>query len=808
MSKFGAHVSSGRRDGFGAALQQCADAGSPVPVLFSVDQDLWPDVSRYSPTTVLIYRTQIDTDDNPPTIYQGDPVATANAWYAKCAIKWRQNKANFYAPSNERNPSPEQDAWIDAFDLRMMQLADADGFKLALHGDSYGTPDYSQWQNYRTSLTYASQHGHILHLHEPVTGDDLALRYRTVHDLIQPFAPNLPIVISECYGDLGKPWNAYVDSFMPYDEEAMEDDYLIGFCAYQLGGAENWYTAIPHWADYVATHPTEENEPPEPPPGIESYNGEFIGSCGLLIDSAGNEWQLYGTHNPDAGYPVMRNDVQHFGGQAEALLYLDRGVFATNAAADWYRAVTTGWVKVNYDPRKIPAPDDNPFWCSYPVGGIEAPKITSRFNDPRPTYGSGTNHLHEGTDFDAYQNAIGENAPILAAQDGIVEYVNLHSGESYGLHIVIVHPWGDERDRYRTLYGHLLSRSVSVGQVVTRGQQIGIAGKTGTGAIHLHFNVHDAYEGLTGYVRCTDCSALWPDGVIDPETVIRYDTPAPVVGRVPIASLHQRADGGSLRGVDVQAAIVAKLNGYKLFDNSSSDYHTLTANGFDIKKVLVRLKHISDRRALPSDYINAQNTGIFDAPLREATAAGVVWFEFFNEPSEAIEGNGKAWYTPLDFCNLFKQVLSLARAKYPSIKVLSPALSQQDTRFVWWEMFRAYGVFAVSDGLAAHSYWDSGAYPMNDNANGRSYRALMPYLTGTQQIHVTEACNNGTKSSDVTKGQEYREYLNTMESQVYRVDFFCASSSNTGDGSTFNSTRQTWVRGDIMSDIPAEVGKA
>jgi hypothetical protein len=96
---------------------------------------------------------------------------------------------------------------------------------------------------------------------------------------------------------------------------------------------------------------------------------------------------------------------------------------------------------------------------------------------------------------------------------------------------------------------------------------------------------------------------------------------------------------------------------------------------------------------------------------------------------------------------------------------------------------------------------------MNDNGNGRSYRALIPYLTGAQQIHITEAGDNSKTVSDVDKGIEYREYMNTMEPQVARVDFFVVSSSDTG-GTDFNATRLTWVRGDVITAIPGEVGKA
>ena len=58
MSKVGFHISAGSRRGLGSCLKQCAEAGNPLPVIFSVDQDIWPDLARFSPQTVCIFRTQ------------------------------------------------------------------------------------------------------------------------------------------------------------------------------------------------------------------------------------------------------------------------------------------------------------------------------------------------------------------------------------------------------------------------------------------------------------------------------------------------------------------------------------------------------------------------------------------------------------------------------------------------------------------------------------------------------------------------------------------------------------------------------
>jgi len=81
--------------------------------------------------------------------------------------------------------------------------------------------------------------------------------------------------------------------------------------------------------------------------------------------------------------------------------------------------------------------------------------------------------------------------PIWAAGNGVVEKISVGTwGGGYGNHIIIKHPNG-----LKTLYAHLESVSVSVGQQITQGQAIGRMGRTGrvrgvTG-IHLHFEVID-----------------------------------------------------------------------------------------------------------------------------------------------------------------------------------------------------------------------------------------------------------------------------------------------------------------------------
>jgi murein DD-endopeptidase MepM/ murein hydrolase activator NlpD len=95
-----------------------------------------------------------------------------------------------------------------------------------------------------------------------------------------------------------------------------------------------------------------------------------------------------------------------------------------------------------------------------------------------PPY-AGYPHFHTGIDL---VEPFG--SPVLAADDGIVALVG-SSTQGYGRYVVIAHSGGLD-----TLYGHLSTSLVHVGQVVVQGQTIGLEGSTGnsTGP-HLHFEL-------------------------------------------------------------------------------------------------------------------------------------------------------------------------------------------------------------------------------------------------------------------------------------------------------------------------------
>lgn len=110
----------------------------------------------------------------------------------------------------------------------------------------------------------------------------------------------------------------------------------------------------------------------------------------------------------------------------------------------------------------------------WPVEG----SLEGGFGGRRNPFGGRGWEYHEGQDIDA-----DHGAPVMAAGSGRVTTAGRQRG--YGNVVYIDHGAG-----LSTRYGHLSQINVAVGQMVTRGQKIGLVGSTGrsTGP-HLHYEV-------------------------------------------------------------------------------------------------------------------------------------------------------------------------------------------------------------------------------------------------------------------------------------------------------------------------------
>lgn len=102
------------------------------------------------------------------------------------------------------------------------------------------------------------------------------------------------------------------------------------------------------------------------------------------------------------------------------------------------------------------------------------------------------NKLHKGIDI-----ARPSNRTIKAADNGVVVSAGWDGG--YGNKVVI-----DHRNGFRTVYAHMSSIGVKVGQSVSKGSSIGVMGATGDATgVHLHFELYKNghLENPLDYVR-------------------------------------------------------------------------------------------------------------------------------------------------------------------------------------------------------------------------------------------------------------------------------------------------------------------
>lgn len=143
-------------------------------------------------------------------------------------------------------------------------------------------------------------------------------------------------------------------------------------------------------------------------------------------------------------------------------------------------------------PEHVPQPDPADLILIWPVTtGTVTQWFGSRQIDYRP-FGIDS---HDGIDI-----GCPTGTAVLAVCHGKVMAVGNDDG-GFGLYVIIYH----EAHGFHSLYGHLNRQMVNVGEMVTRGKQIGEVGSSGNSSgSHLHFSLrvgseHDYYRVHTGH---------------------------------------------------------------------------------------------------------------------------------------------------------------------------------------------------------------------------------------------------------------------------------------------------------------------
>jgi len=274
-SKLGVHVVWGRRDGYGDFLRKITAANRVLSAVHCVD-DFGACAEAKNPTaggdprTVTVGRVR---GKEPIISVQKDPEDNAVEFYAAVRSTWLSNPwIDYWEAQNEIDSDYD---WQKLFYLKLMELAEADGLKLALFATATGTPKQPHedggvaYAAIKDTCLEAKRGGHIMSMHEyggligsgTLRGTEPyhALRYRVLYDYLRQHDAVVPLVISECAQNAGYQFpgvEIFMEDFMWYDSELKKDNFVIGATIFTLGnwndGATNFQEALPALGDYIA----------------------------------------------------------------------------------------------------------------------------------------------------------------------------------------------------------------------------------------------------------------------------------------------------------------------------------------------------------------------------------------------------------------------------------------------------------------------------------------------------------------------------------------------------------------------------
>ena len=270
-SKLGLHTLS--PNGALGFVESVRDAGAHVALVKALDDfGFLRFVKEASEETTTVGRVGVSRAPQAVDV-GGDPAEKAVSMMEEHMEHWgyEQDVVDYWEVLNENKPTTiAGHVWLAEFFIAAMDIAEANGHKLALFSYSTGVPQWHEWEAIVETGVFARAKagGHALALHEydwPVIDrlwgeptEDLppyedrgvlAGRYRHLYrDFLIPRDEVVPLVITECGLDPAvdltveapdwRDW--FVEDMIWYDTKLREDDYVVGAAMFSVGTYSNW----------------------------------------------------------------------------------------------------------------------------------------------------------------------------------------------------------------------------------------------------------------------------------------------------------------------------------------------------------------------------------------------------------------------------------------------------------------------------------------------------------------------------------------------------------------------------------------
>jgi hypothetical protein len=270
-SKLGLHTL--KPDGALGFVESVHDAGAYVALVKALDDfGFLRLVKQASEQTTTVGRVGPSRATQAVDV-GGDPAQKAASVMNEHMQYWgyEQDVVDYWEVLNENKPPTiAGHVWLAEFFIAAMDIAEANGYRLALFSYSTGVPQWHEWEAIVETGVFAraKDGGHALALHEydwPVIDrlwgeptEDLppyedrgvlAGRYRHLYrDFLIPRDEVVPLVITECGLDPvvnlqveAPDWREwYVEDMIWYDTKLREDDYVVGAAMFSLGAFAQW----------------------------------------------------------------------------------------------------------------------------------------------------------------------------------------------------------------------------------------------------------------------------------------------------------------------------------------------------------------------------------------------------------------------------------------------------------------------------------------------------------------------------------------------------------------------------------------